>query len=589
MTAISPAIPSESRHPFSAAFGKLKFLWSVPMRFTYRTVIAGLVALYIAMWMQLDVPRWALWTVIVIAPPVRGTILRKTLARLAGTIIGCAVSLLLAGLFPQDRVGYVLSLGIWLGICGFFASQKRGLLPYGAIVAGFTVGIVAAGLASHPEAVFDTALNRGAETVIGILCAMVASVVISDTDDVPSTLARTECELTGKMLDWADIQLAGNVAMTAPFTASALQLDMLLANGFAERPAMRRVRQWIDGLPTALLSLQSSTLELARHGGPVAVQVRADFKRIRELLRAGAFVSLHAVRFESNCLCSDRSTNAVAAEATDALAYILACVQATLSLEPPTEPVRLYPPPTFSIDRRPGYAVLVRCAVGTPLAFLVWDATAWTSGPSFLVYTSVMLILSAMAGDASGRIKLFLRGAMVGVTLGIAALFLLLPFSDDFLWLATVLALALIPGVWAQISPKLAGMTLGFNLGFLLGIEPTNFQHYSLAVSINAAIGMVAGIAFGGTILPLLSPPPNPRRQIRLHLQRVRRVVAQAFEQGATDDADQRLAWETIAYDQVQHLIAAGGTPMNLSSSLGHLLRARAALRMKSVSRNSKR
>jgi uncharacterized membrane protein YccC len=48
--------------------------------FALRTTVAGLAALFVAMWLQLDTPRWAIWTVFIISPPMRGNALRKTVA-----------------------------------------------------------------------------------------------------------------------------------------------------------------------------------------------------------------------------------------------------------------------------------------------------------------------------------------------------------------------------------------------------------------------------------------------------------------------------------------------------------------------------
>src|ERR1700721_1721563 len=93
---------------------KPRLIHLVEFDFALRTTLAGLAALFVAMWMQLDTPRWAIWTVYIVSPPVRGNALRKTAARIAGTFVGCFAGVAIVGLFPQDRVGFytVLSLGL---------------------------------------------------------------------------------------------------------------------------------------------------------------------------------------------------------------------------------------------------------------------------------------------------------------------------------------------------------------------------------------------------------------------------------------------------------------------------------------------
>ena len=118
--------------------------------FALRTTLAGIAALFTAMWLQLDVPRWAMWTVFIVSPPVRGNALRKTAARLVGTVTGCVVAVAVVGLFPQDRLGFYVVFATWLGSCVYWATLRRGYVSYAAILAAFTSAIIAADVASAP-------------------------------------------------------------------------------------------------------------------------------------------------------------------------------------------------------------------------------------------------------------------------------------------------------------------------------------------------------------------------------------------------------------------------------------------------------
>src|SRR5450755_1012163 len=92
--------------------------------FALRTTLAGIAALFTAMWLQLDTPRWAIWTVFIVSPPVRGNALRKTAARLVGTFLGCFAGVAAVGLFPQDRVGFYILFSLWLGACAYWATHR---------------------------------------------------------------------------------------------------------------------------------------------------------------------------------------------------------------------------------------------------------------------------------------------------------------------------------------------------------------------------------------------------------------------------------------------------------------------------------
>ncbi len=66
-------------------------------QFTVRTFIAGMLALYIALALGLDEPKWALMTVYIVAQPLGGMVLAKGVYRLLGTLTGAAMAVLLVG------------------------------------------------------------------------------------------------------------------------------------------------------------------------------------------------------------------------------------------------------------------------------------------------------------------------------------------------------------------------------------------------------------------------------------------------------------------------------------------------------------
>src|SRR5271156_2646335 len=82
--------------------------------FALRTTLAGMAALFVARWMQLDTPRWAIWTVFIVSPPVRGNALRKTAARIVGTAIGCTVGIVSVAVFPHQPLGFYIFFSVWL-------------------------------------------------------------------------------------------------------------------------------------------------------------------------------------------------------------------------------------------------------------------------------------------------------------------------------------------------------------------------------------------------------------------------------------------------------------------------------------------
>jgi hypothetical protein len=63
-------------------------------------------ALYAAFFLQLDQPGWAGVTAAIVAQPVLGSVLRKGVFRLAGTVAGACAAVAIVICFPQSRVGF---------------------------------------------------------------------------------------------------------------------------------------------------------------------------------------------------------------------------------------------------------------------------------------------------------------------------------------------------------------------------------------------------------------------------------------------------------------------------------------------------
>src|ERR1700730_16443000 len=96
--------------------------------FALKTFAAGLLALYVAFWLGLDEPRWALLTVYVVSQPESGLVLAKGLHRALGTAAGILFSTLLVFMFAQYGVLFLLSLALWIGICNFAARAARNFM-----------------------------------------------------------------------------------------------------------------------------------------------------------------------------------------------------------------------------------------------------------------------------------------------------------------------------------------------------------------------------------------------------------------------------------------------------------------------------
>jgi Fusaric acid resistance protein family len=111
-------------------------------------------------------------TVAILAQPTRGAALAKAVNRIAATLIGASMSVVIAGLFPGERIGVLGASVCWICICVFVASYLRGYQAYAAVLSGYTVAIIALTNIDTPQDVFTTMTDRMAAIAIGILFRM---------------------------------------------------------------------------------------------------------------------------------------------------------------------------------------------------------------------------------------------------------------------------------------------------------------------------------------------------------------------------------------------------------------------------------
>lgn len=127
--------------------------------FGLRTVAATLIALWLAMALQLDTPRWAAWTVMSLALPTRGQVGIKGLWRVGGSILGVVAAVLGTALFAQDSVLVGAFLAGWCGLNAYVGGRLPGLASYGTALSSLTAALVLILAATDPLSVFGTGLS----------------------------------------------------------------------------------------------------------------------------------------------------------------------------------------------------------------------------------------------------------------------------------------------------------------------------------------------------------------------------------------------------------------------------------------------
>ncbi|MEK1925157.1 MAG: FUSC family protein [Rhizobium giardinii] len=488
-------------------------IWS----FALRTWLAAVIALYAAFWLQLGGASSAAVTVAILAQPTRGAALSKAAHRLAATFIGATMSIVIAGLFPGERLALLLSFIGWLCLCVFVASYLRGYRAYAAVLSGYTVAIITVANIDTPQNVFTTMTDRVAAITIGILCVT----IINDLFGSPAVWSG----LDRKMGDiWRNVHAYAHGVLGKgeenPDTAGALLSQIVALRDDIDIVGhdMADGRHRAAGARSAMLALvemvyQLRRLSLSKGEGPVAVSVRAQCLAALEDEGSEASTLLSELR------ASELSRQHMVVGAVGQVEQAIRFVRSKGLFEdgmgslregrPPARDVRLPHTREFSFAWRNAFRVAVALSAGA--LFLV--LAGW---PASVAALTVTALLSALSTTVPSPSKLAI-GAMVAFPLAATSAgvvqFYVLTESQDFVRLAVAMAPILICGCLLSVRPQIAGIGTIMNVQFLVLLAPSNPQAYNPQSFFSACIFVALALCLVFLATRLVWPVSDLDRQ----------------------------------------------------------------------------
>ena len=478
-----------------------------------------------------------------------------------GTVIGAIAIVVLAALFRQDRVAFLVGLTFWCAASAFVATLLRNFAAYAAALAGYTAAIIAIDVlgpvGSTNGIVFIFAIDRALEICIGIVSAGVV-LALTDLGHSRRKLATELAALSSAIMD----------GFTDCFATAGSSLDQFRA---LRRELLRRVIALDPMIDAAIgeasdLRYRSAVLQRAVSGlmetisawRKVAFAHRAQRRLRRLLVRPTPFTTCSRRRgfrpmrsssteepaeLRGACCSAVRSLTHFDAEtpmqrllADNAAAGMLGMARALNGLTgviDPRDVIRVKGRAHLHVaDWMPAFvnAVRVLFAVGTISLF--WVVSAWPNGVAAITFCAVIVILLPPSGDAAYSASvLFLHGSASSAVLAAIVVFGILPQVITFPTLCLTLGLVLVPLGFLNARGWKPMFTFAAAVNFLPMLNITNGMTYDASGFWNGAIAILAGIAFGVVamlIIPPLSPAIRTQRLLSLTLEDFRRLVRRA-------------------------------------------------------------
>ena len=535
-----------------------------PLLFGLRLWAAVCLALYVAFWLELDNAYWAGTSAALVCQPHLGASLRKGWFRMIGTLIGAVVIVVLSGLFPQNRFGFLVSLALWGGACALVATLLRNFAAYAAALAGYTAAIIASDQLGATGGLngqaFMLAITRVSEIWIGIVSA---GIVLAGTDfgDAPRRLAAQFAALAAEIAKGFSSSLA-----LAGFSSSdtlqpvrrelirrVIALDPIMDESLGESSRLRYhsplLQGAIDGLFYALAAWRGVVVRLSRLPKDVARQeanaiLRSIPPELRSAAQAGQTIpwTENPSGKRAECDAAARALRALppgspslrllAAHAANLLAGFAAVLDGLALLVADPARIRSRRRMTPHVpDWLPALVNGGRAFVTIGAVEVFWIATEWPNGAQAITFTAIAVILLAPRADAAyAQAVSFMIGIALAAVCAAIILFAVLPNRATFAGFSIVMGLYLVPVgmLMAQSSQAMFALFTAMSGNFVPLLAPANQMSYDTVQFYNSALAIVAGCgvaALSFRLLPPLSPAFRVERLLELTLRDLRRLA----------------------------------------------------------------
>ncbi|WP_025599544.1 FUSC family protein [Burkholderia sp. WSM2230] len=546
-TSDSPQHGSVMLQTVSAAFRDWAASDGLAWLHLLKTVTAGLLALAIAMVLDLPQPRIAMTTVFVLMQPFSGMVLAKSLYRILGTAVGTVAALVLGALFVQQPDLYMIGMTGWVSACIAAAVRYRHFRWYGFVLAGYTAALIGIPNVMMPNDLFLAALTRAAEVAVGIVSSSAVSALVMPQRSSLALQRALHIRYRNFTAFAADalnrgIERGQFERRFADLVDEIVGFEATRIFAAFEDPAMRSRSQHFGRLNgefmdscTRLHALHQLLKRLrAKHPATMVEAIQPYFRELAALMAPQPATSADASRmaaglrqFQASLPRRVRETRRpLETASTESLADF--DTAAELLYRFVDEWIR-YSETYASLARRKlasqprstnryvsrtnGFVVaftFVRSAVVMASAGGFWIATDWPSGGFAVIGAALVCALTSTAPNAPRMAVQMALGAAFATMAGYLFTCYVYPNIDGFPLLCMMLAPVLALGAFIATRKGATGYGIGFSVFFCLLAGPDNVLTYAPDLLINNGIALTASMLLAALAFAVVLPADMP-------------------------------------------------------------------------------
>ncbi|WP_298378142.1 FUSC family protein [uncultured Bradyrhizobium sp.] len=498
--------------------------------FALKTFAASMLALVIALAIDLPRPYWAMATVYITSQPLAGATSSKAFFRVIGTLVGASMTVALVPNLINAPELLCLAIALWVGLCLYLSLLDGTPRSYVFMLGGYTVALIGFPSVADPGSIFDVALARVEEISLGIICASLVSTVVFPRSVAPAVGGRVRGWLSDARRLSRDVLLDRGTSETRRAQRLRLATDIVEIDTLMTHVAYDRLADagTVRGLGEVRLRMLMLLPIITSIEDRLAGLGEAALQRQPELRHLIGDLAAWIVDDDRQRQSGDEIRAAIAARqsALDGLAPRERIITISLLLrlrelvdisadcraigdaiaagrDISTIPLAFHPESGAAPVRHRDHGMALWSAAGAAVAILIccglWIATGWADGASAPMMAAVACSFFAAQDEPARSIRAFGLFSLVAIVVVAIYQFALVPGISHVEVLIAALAPTFLLYGFLIARPKTApiGMALAANTATLLALQSTysadfaSFANTSVAFFLGVVIAEI--------------------------------------------------------------------------------------------------
>lgn len=537
--------------------------------FALKTFAASMLALVIALAMDLPRPYWAMATVYITSQPLAGATSSKAFFRVMGTLVGATMTVALVPNLIDAPELLCLAIALWVGLCLYVSLLDGTPRSYVFMLAGYTVALIGFPAVSEPGAIFDTAVARLEEISLGIICASLVSTIVFPRSVAPAVANRVDSWLSDARrlsqlvllgMGTADARRSKRLKLATDIVeidtlSSHLAYDRLtdrhVVTGLGEiRLRMLMLLPVIASIEDRLAALGEEALrrqpELRRLLEDLAQWIVSDVRARQPAERIRAMIAERQAVLDDSASWERIITTSLLSRLRDLVDLSRDCRALTEAIaenrDVSTLDLAFHSEAGAAPVRHRDRGLALWSAAGAASAILIccafWIGTGWPDGASAPMMAAVACSFFAAQDEPARFIRSFGLWSLVAIVVVAIYLFALVPAISHLEVLVVALAPTFLLYGFLIARPATAGtgMALAANTATLLALQSTYNADFSAYA--NSAVAFFVGVIIAEVVTRIARGVGAEWIANRLVLSSWKTIAVAAERRGKRDRAE---------------------------------------------------